>query len=54
MSKFVKKRETQQRFCGSKLVAILRLLCQGKYHGMFERRKRDTDFFQWRSPQGVV
>ncbi|GFG29353.1 hypothetical protein Cfor_01236 [Coptotermes formosanus] len=53
MSKLVQKRETQQRLCGNNLVAILRLLCQSKYHGMFERRKRDTHMFHSRSPQDL-
>jgi len=53
MSKLVRKRETQQRYCGSRLVNILKFLCQSKYYSMDERRRRDTEFFH-RSPQGVV
>lgn len=54
MSKLVRKRETQQRYCGSRLVNILKILCQSKYYSMDERMRRDTEFFHSRSPQGVV
>ena len=54
MSKLVMKRETQQRYCGSRLVNILKFLCQSKYYSMDERRRRDTEFFRRTSSQGVV
>jgi hypothetical protein len=53
MSKLVQKRETQQRYCGSRLVNILKFLCQSKYYSTDERRRRDTEFVH-KSPQGVV
>jgi archaellum component FlaC len=34
MSKYVKKRETEERYCGSKLADKLREVCSGKYEGL--------------------
>ena len=74
MSKYVKKRETEERYCGSKLADKLREVCNAKYEGLDDiyegvdntdgvnntydgvnnTRKRGTNFFHRRPPQGVA
>jgi hypothetical protein len=54
MSKLVTKREAEQRYCGTKLAAILRYVCNGTYYAPEVKRKRDTDFFENMQEEGMV
>jgi hypothetical protein len=52
MSKYVNKREKEQRYCGSKLADKLREVCNGTYESMDKKMKRGMDFFHSRPKQG--
>jgi hypothetical protein len=51
MSRFVQKREIEQRYCGSKLYYKLREVCNSTYQGMENKHKRGTGFLHSRPKQ---
>jgi hypothetical protein len=52
--KTVRKRDTEQRYCGRNLVNILRFLCRGQYNGIEEESKRVEEGNQRKRTRGTI